>query len=223
MATTMPKSTSEYDAGQIEILEGLEPVRLRPGMYIGSTDIRGLHHLVYEVIDNSVDEAMAGVCDRILVTIQADGSVRVEDNGRGIPVKPHPKQPSKSTLEIIMTTLHAGGKFGGDGYKQGSSGLHGVGVSAVNALSEYTRVEVRREGKLHMQEYRRGVPVAPVRAVGPAVGAGTTTIFKPDLTIMETGDFQFEALAQRIREMAYLNRGLTLSLEIASGAMNRYP
>jgi DNA gyrase subunit B len=212
MATTMPKSTSEYDAGQIEILEGLEPVRLRPGMYIGSTDIRGLHHLVTEVIDNSVDEAMAGVCDRILITIQADGSVRVEDNGRGIPVKPHPKQPSKSTLEIVMTTLHAGGKFGGDGYKQGSSGLHGVGVSAVNALSEYARVEVRRDGKLHMQEYRRGVPVAPVRAIGPAVGSGTTTIFRPDLTIMETGDFQFETLSQRIREMAYLNRGLTLSL-----------
>jgi DNA gyrase subunit B len=155
---------------------------------------------------------MAGVCDRILITIQADGSVRVEDNGRGIPVKPHPKQPSKSTLEIVMTTLHAGGKFGGDGYKQGSSGLHGVGVSAVNALSEYARVEVRRDGKLHMQEYRRGVPVAPVRAIGPAVGSGTTTIFRPDLTIMETGDFQFETLSQRIREMAYLNRGLTLSL-----------
>src|SRR5437868_14566145 len=154
MATTLPpKTTSEYTAKDIEILEGLEPVRLRPGMYIGSTDIRGLHHLVYEVIDNSVDEAMAGVCDCILVTIQADGSVRVEDNGRGIPVKPHPKMPSKSTLEIVMTTLHAGGKFGGEGYKQGSSGLHGVGVSAVNALSEYTRVEVRRDGKVHMQEY----------------------------------------------------------------------
>src|SRR5690349_8050055 len=212
MATTMPKSTSEYDAGQIEILEGLEPVRLRPGMYIGSTDIRGLHHLVYEVIDNSVDEAMAGVCDRILITIQADGSVRVEDNGRGIPVKPHPKQPSKSTLEIVMTTLHAGGKFGGDGYKQGSSGLHGVGVSAVNALSEYCKVEVKREKKLHMQEYRYGKPLAPVKVVGTAVGTGTRTTFKPDLTIMETGDFQFEALAQRLREMAYLNRGVTIKI-----------
>ena len=212
MATTMPKSTSEYDAGQIEILEGLEPVRLRPGMYIGSTDIRGLHQLVYEVIDNSVDEAMAGVCDRILVTILADGSLRVEDNGRGIPVKPHPKMPSKSTLEIVMTTLHAGGKFGGDGYKQGSSGLHGVGVSAVNALSEYTRVEVRRDNKLYVQEYRCGMPVAAVKPVGPAVGTGTTTLFKPDLSIMETGDFNFETLSQRIREMAYLNRGLTLSL-----------
>ncbi len=212
MATTMPKSTSEYDAGQIEILEGLEPVRLRPGMYIGSTDIRGLHQLVYEVIDNSVDEAMAGTCDHILVTIQADGSVRVEDNGRGIPVKPHPKMPTKSTLEIVMTTLHAGGKFGGDGYKQGSSGLHGVGVSAVNALSEYARVEVRRDNKLYVQEYHAGKPVAPVRSVGAAVGTGTTTLFKPDLSIMETSDFQFETLSQRIREMAYLNRGLTLSL-----------
>ncbi|HEY7021584.1 MAG TPA: DNA topoisomerase (ATP-hydrolyzing) subunit B [Ktedonobacterales bacterium] len=212
MATTMPKSTSEYDAGQIEILEGLEHVRLRPGMYIGSTDIRGLHHLVTEVLDNSVDEAMAGACDRIAVTILADGSVRVEDNGRGIPVKPHPKMPSKSTLEIVMTTLNAGGKFSGEGYKQGSSGLHGVGVSAVNALSEYARVEVRRDNKLYVQEYRCGVPVAPVRPKGPAVGTGTTTIFKPDLSIMETGDFQFETLSQRIREMAYLNRGLTLSL-----------
>ena len=128
------------------------------------------------------------------------------------PVKPHPKLPSKSTLEIVMTTLHAGGKFGGDGYKQGSSGLHGVGVSAVNALSEYTRVEVRRDNKLYVQEYRCGVPVAAVQPVGPAVGTGTTTIFKPDLSIMETGDFQFDTLAQRIREMAYLNRGLTLSL-----------
>jgi len=212
MATTMPKSTSEYDAGQIEILEGLEPVRLRPGMYIGSTDIRGLHQLVYEVIDNSVDEAMAGVCDMILITINSDGSVSVEDNGRGIPVEPHPKSPKQSTLEIVMTTLHAGGKFGGDGYKQGSSGLHGVGVSAVNALSESCRVEVKRDKKLHMQEYRYGKPIAPVRVIGPAIGTGTRTTFKPDLTIMETGDFQFETLAQRLREMAYLNRGLTIKI-----------
>ncbi len=142
MATA--SKSSDYSAKDIEILEGLEPVRKRPGMYIGSTDIRGLHHLVYEVVDNSIDEAMAGVCDRILVTIHADGSISVDDNGRGIPVEPHPKTPSKSTLEIVMTTLHAGGKFGGDGYKQGSSGLHGVGVSAVNALSAFCRVEVRR-------------------------------------------------------------------------------
>jgi DNA gyrase subunit B len=215
MATTMPKSNksdNQYDEAHIEILEGIEHVRLRPGMYIGSTDIRGLHQLVFEVLDNSVDEAMAGAADRIALTIQADGSIRVEDNGRGIPVKPHPKVPTKSTLEIVMTTLNAGGKFGGEGYKQGSSGLHGVGVSAVNALSEYARVEVKRDGKLHVQEYRQGKPVAPVRAVGPTTGTGTTTIFKPDLSIMETGDFQFETLSQRIREMAYLNRGLTLSL-----------
>ena len=203
---------NSYTASDIEILEGLEPVRKRPGMYIGSTDIRGLHHLVYEVVDNSIDEAMAGVCDRIIATIHADGSVSVDDNGRGIPVEPHPKSPKQSTLEIVMTTLHAGGKFGGDGYKQGSSGLHGVGVSAVNALSDYCRVEVKRGGKLHMQEYRRGKPLAAVRVIGPAVGNGTRTTFKPDLTIMETADFQFDTLAQRFREMAYLNRGLTIKL-----------
>ncbi|HKS69546.1 MAG TPA: ATP-binding protein, partial [Ktedonobacterales bacterium] len=206
-------TANSYTASDIQILEGLEPVRLRPGMYIGSTDIRGLHHLVTEVVDNSIDEAMAGECDRIVITLHPDGSCSVEDNGRGIPVEPHPQRPNQSTLEVIMTTLHAGGKFGGDGYKQGSSGLHGVGVSAVNALSEYCRVEVRRKtGKLHMQEYQRGVPLAPTRVIGKAEGQGTKTTFKPDLTIMETGDFQFETLAQRFREMAYLNRGLTIKL-----------
>ncbi len=209
---TAPVSTSDYTAKDIEILEGLEPVRKRPGMYIGSTDLRGLHHLVTEVVDNSVDEAMAGVCDRIEIVIHDDGSVSVEDNGRGIPVEPHPKYPKQSTLEIVMTTLHAGGKFGGDGYKQGSSGLHGVGVSAVNALSIYCRVEVKRGGKLYMQEYRCGVPVAPVKAVGSAIGTGTKTIFKPDLAIMETADFNFETLAQRFREYAYLNRELTIKI-----------
>src|SRR6478609_5102412 len=158
--------TDEYSAKDIEILEGLEPVRKRPGMYIGSTDIRGLHHLVTEVVDNSIDEAMAGECDRILIVIGKDNSVSVEDNGRGIPVEPHPKSPKQSTLEIVMTTLHAGGKFGGDGYKQGSGGLHGVGVSAVNALSEYCKVEVKREKKLHVQEYRRGKPLTPVQVAG---------------------------------------------------------
>jgi DNA gyrase subunit B len=211
MATAKVQDNS-YGAAQIEILEGLEPVRKRPGMYIGSTDIRGLHHLVYEVVDNSIDEAMAGVCDHVLVVIAPDGSVSVDDNGRGIPVEPHPKMPKKSTLEIIMTTLHAGGKFGGDGYKQGSSGLHGVGVSAVNALSAYCRVEVKRDGKTYMQEYRKGIPQAAVAPIHSSVGTGTKTIFKPDLTIMETGDFQFETLAQRFREMAYLNRGLTIKL-----------
>jgi DNA gyrase subunit B len=215
MATvTAPTEKSEYTAKDIQILEGLEPVRKRPGMYIGSTDIRGLHHLVYEVVDNSVDEAMAGVCDRIVITINADSSVTVDDNGRGIPVEPHPQRPKQSTLEVVMTTLHAGGKFGGDGYKQGSGGLHGVGVSAVNALSEYCRVEVRRkgEGKLHLQEYRAGHPLAPVRVVGPATGQGTRTTFKPDLAVMETIDFNFDTLAQRFREMAYLNKGLTITL-----------
>src|SRR5690349_52145 len=204
--------TDVYSAKDIEILEGLEPVRKRPGMYIGSTDIRGLHQLVTEVVDNSIDEAMAGRCDMILITLNADGSVTVEDNGHGIPVEPHPKRPKQSTLEIVMTTLHAGGKFGGDGYKQGSSGLHGVGVSAVNALSDYCRVEVKREKKLHVQEYRRGKPLTPVQVVGTAVGTGTKTTFKPDLTIMETGDFQFDTLAQRLREMAYLNRGVTIKI-----------
>lgn len=203
---------NDYTAKDIEILEGLEPVRMRPGMYIGSTDIRGLHHLIYEVVDNSVDEAMAGECDRILITLHADASASVEDNGRGIPVEPHPKRPTQSTLEVVMTTLHAGGKFGGEGYKQGSSGLHGVGVSAVNALSAYCRVEVKREGTLHMQEFRQGLPVAPARAVGPVAGQGTKTTFLPDLTIMETNDFQFDTLAQRFREMAYLNRGLTIKV-----------
>jgi DNA gyrase subunit B len=210
MATV--SKASEYTAKDIEILEGLEPVRKRPGMYIGSTDIRGLHHLVYEVVDNAIDEAMAGICDRIIVTINADGSLSVDDNGRGIPVEPHAKMPNTSTLEIVMTTLHAGGKFGGDGYKQGSSGLHGVGVSAVNALSAYCRVEVRRNHKLYMQEYRHGVPSAPVKPIGAATGTGTRVTFLPDLAIMETGDFQFDTLAERFREMAYLNREVTIKV-----------
>ncbi len=205
-------AANNYGGEQIEILEGLEPVRMRPGMYIGSTDSRGLHQLVYEVVDNSVDEAMAGFCDHITVTIHADGSLTNEDNGRGIPVDPHPKRPKQSTLEVVMTTLHAGGKFGGDAYKQGSGGLHGVGVSAVNALSEWCRVEVRRSGKVYMQEYRQGKPVKPVRIIGEAEGQGTKTTFRPDLTVMETGDFNFDLLAQRFREMAYINRGLTISI-----------
>jgi DNA gyrase subunit B len=202
----------EYNSNSIRILEGLEAVRVRPGMYIGSTDIRGLHHLVTEVVDNSVDEILNGGCTHIDITIQKDGSVRNEDNGRGIPVDEHPQRPGISTLEVVMTTLHAGGKFGGEGYKQGSGGLHGVGVSAVNALSEYCRVEVKRNGKLYAQEYRQGIPQGPVKAVGKAEGTGTITIFKPDMTIMETGDFQFDVLAQRFREMAYLNRGLTIHM-----------
>jgi DNA gyrase subunit B len=204
---------NDYSGSQIEILEGLEPVRIRPGMYIGSTDSRGLHQLVYEVVDNSVDEAMAGVCDTITITIHPDGSLTIEDNGRGIPVDPHPKRPKQSTLEVVMTTLHAGAKFGGDAYKQGSGGLHGVGVSAVNALSEWCRVEIKRDGQLYMQEYRQGKPVKPVRVIGEAEGTGTKTTFRPDLTVMETRDFNFDLLAQRLREMAYINRGLTIGIK----------
>ncbi|HLY30396.1 MAG TPA: ATP-binding protein, partial [Ktedonobacterales bacterium] len=202
MATASTTTAEDYSAKDIQILEGLEPVRKRPGMYIGSTDTRGLHHLVQEVVDNSIDEAMAGVCDHITITLHTDGSVSVEDNGRGIPVEAHPQSPQQSTLEVVMTKLHAGGKFGGDGYKQGSSGLHGVGVSAVNALSAYCRVEVKRGGRRYMQEYRAGKPVAPVKPIGSAIGTGTKTTFLPDLTIMETGDFQFDTLAERFREMA---------------------
>src|SRR5262249_34056513 len=212
MATAADLKQNAYTAKDIDILEGLEPVRKRPGMYIGSTDIRGLHQLVTEVVDNSVDEAMAGVANRIVITLQNDGSVSVEDNGRGIPVEPHPKRPKQSTLEVVMTTLHAGGKFGGDGYKQGSSGLHGVGVSAVNALSDWCRVEVKRNGQTYMQEYRQGKPVKGVRVIGPAEGTGTKTTFLPDLTVMETRDFNFEVLAQRLREIAYINRGLTICI-----------
>ena len=210
--STKIAENGSYNASDIEVLEGLEHVRKRPGMYIGGTDMRGLHQLVTEVVDNSIDEAMAGICDHILVVIGADGSIMVNDNGRGIPVEPHPKFPNRSTLEIVMTMLGAGGKFGGDGYKQGSSGLHGVGVSAVNALAAFCRVEVKRGGKLYAQEYRLGKPLDSVKVVGSAVGTGTRTKFLPDLSIMETGDFQFETLSQRFREMAYLNRGLTIKL-----------
>ncbi len=211
MATEAPL---EYGVESIQVLEGLEAVRRRPGMYIGSTDIRGLHHLIFEVVDNSVDEALAGACDHIVVTIHKDKSVTVSDNGRGIPVGIHPKT-GKSALETVMTVLHAGGKFGGGGYKV-ASGLHGVGVSAVNALSEWLRVEtvpLSRDGALrrYRQEYRRGQPTMPVTEVGPAEHTGTTTTFLPDRTIFETLDYHFETLAQRFREMAYLTRGLTIT------------
>lgn len=212
-AKIAPEPKDAYGADSIRILEGLEAVRVRPGMYIGSTDVRGLHHLVYETIDNSVDEVLNGGCTHISVTIQKDGSVRNEDNGRGIPIDEHPQRPGVSTLQVVMTVLHAGGKFGGEGYKQGSGGLHGVGVSAVNALSEYCRVEVKRNGKLYAQEYAKGVPTTEVKVVGKSVGTGTITIFRPDLTVMETRDYQFDVLAQRFREMAYLNRGLTIEFK----------
>src|SRR5579883_2307219 len=200
-----------YSEQNIQILEGLEAVRVRPGMYIGATDQRGLHQLIYEVVDNSIDEVMAGEADTVTVTIHADGSVIIEDNGRGIPVAEHHQRPGLSTIEVVMTILHAGGKFGGGGY-QISSGLHGVGVSVVNALAEWCQVDVRREGRLWRQRYEKGVAVTPLLDLGPDEGTGTTTSFLPDLTVMETRDYSFDILAQRFREMAYLNRGLTISL-----------
>lgn len=200
---------STYTAEDIQVLEGLEAVRRRPGMYVGSTDVRGLHHLVYEVVDNSIDEALAGFCNRIVVAIHKDATVTVEDNGRGIPVDIHP-QTGKSALEVVHTVLHAGGKFGGDTYKV-ASGLHGVGVSAVNALSEWLEVYVQRDGKRYYQRYEHGVPVTPVQIVGTSEGTGTTTTFLPDKTIMKTLDYQYDTLAQRFREMAFLTRGLTIT------------
>lgn len=207
----MTQKGSDYSASSIQALEGLEAVRRRPGMYIGSTDVKGLHHLVWEVIDNSIDEHLAGHCSHILVNILPDNSIRVEDNGRGIPVDMHEKL-KKSALEVVMTVLHAGGKFDKDSYKV-SGGLHGVGVSCVNALSAYLRVEVRREGKVYMQEYERGKPRENVREIGETNSRGTTVIFRPDDEIFETLIYSFDTLAQRIRELSFLNNGLTIYLK----------
>ncbi|HLY67652.1 MAG TPA: DNA gyrase subunit B, partial [Chloroflexota bacterium] len=220
-----PRPAGSYSGQDIQVLEGLEAVRRRPGMYIGSTDARGLHHLVREIVDNSVDEAMAGYCDAIDITIHADNRVTVIDNGRGIPVDEQPKL-KKSALEVVLTVLHAGGKFGSGGYKV-SGGLHGVGVSVVNALSSWLRAEVRREGKMWVQEYQRGAPVEPVKPIsekevqlykpiGSAVGkppreqTGTAISFIADSTVFTELDYNSDNLSQWFREMAYLNRGLTL-------------
>jgi DNA gyrase subunit B len=208
MATNTP---AEYSAQQIQVLEGLEAVRRRPGMYVGGTDIRALHHLIYEVVDNSIDEALAGACDHIRVTIHPDNAVTVEDNGRGIPVDTHPTE-KVSALQVVMTKLHAGGKFGGGGYKV-SGGLHGVGVSAVNALSDICEVTVKRDGKLWYQQYKRGAPQAPVKAIGkaPDSSTGTTTKFLRDVTIFkEDNEYKFETLVQRFREMAFVTKGVTI-------------
>jgi DNA gyrase subunit B len=201
-----------YGAADVQVLEGLEAVRRRPGMYVGGNDVRALHHLVYEVVDNAVDEALAGVCDRIEVAIHADSSVTVKDDGRGIPTAPHPEKKI-STLELVLTTLHAGAKFGGGGYKV-SGGLHGVGVSAVNALSDWLEavVDDPRDGRRHRQRYERGVPVAPVEDVGKAQGQGTQITFRFDPTIFKDVDFRFQTLAQRMREMAFVTRGVTIQL-----------
>ncbi len=202
-------ASAGYTAESIQVLEGLEAVRRRPGMYIGSTDVRGLHHLVWEVVDNSIDEAMAGFADRIEVTLLADGSVRNRDNGRGVPVGRH--KTGKDALEVVHTVLHAGGKFGGGGYKV-SGGLHGVGVSVVNALSAWLNVESERDGKVWGQGYERGKPTGPVRELRRSDGHGTTTVFMPDSEVFESLDWSFEAISQRLRESAYLNKGVWITL-----------
>jgi len=205
------EQNTTYDESQIQVLEGLEAVRKRPGMYIGSTSVKGLHHLVWEVVDNSIDEALAGFCNRIEVVIHQDNSVTVIDNGRGIPVGMNTKL-QKSTLEVVLTVLHAGGKFGGEGYKV-SGGLHGVGVSVVNALSEHVHVKVKRDGHMYEQQYKRGVPQADIQIVGDTEDTGTEVTFKPDPEIFtETTVFEFETLQTRIREIAFLNKGIRLIL-----------
>ncbi|MCQ8902974.1 MAG: DNA topoisomerase (ATP-hydrolyzing) subunit B [Methanothrix sp.] len=203
-------SETTYDASHIKVMEGLEAVRHRPSMYIGSTDALGLHHLVYEVVDNSVDEAMAGYCKEIAVVIHGDGSVSVKDDGRGIPVDMHP-QYNRPAVEIVMTVLHAGGKFDHDTY-QVSGGLHGVGVSVVNALSEWLEVEVSRSGRTYRQRYERGRPVSELEEIGVSERTGTTVRFKPDPEIFEVTDFSFDVLSSRLREIAFLNRGLRISI-----------
>ena len=205
------KVEAKYGQEQIQVLEGLEPVRKRPGMYIGSTDSRGLHHLVTEVVDNSIDEALAGYCTLILVEINKDGSLSVTDNGRGIPTGIMPKE-GKSAVEVVLTKLHAGGKFGGEGYKI-SGGLHGVGVSCVNALSEWFEVEVRQEGKLFKMTFNRGIPQRPLAVIGSASDTGTKVTFMPDAEIFETLEFNYDTIKTRLRELAFLNKGITITLE----------
>ena len=203
---------NQYNAGEIQVLEGLEAVRKRPGMYIGSTGPRGLHHLVWEIVDNSIDEALAGYCTEINVEIYGENLIKVVDNGRGMPTDIHPKTKVSAT-ETIFTVLHAGGKFDGSSYKV-SGGLHGVGASVVNALSEYLEVYVNRGGKRHYQKFSRGKSLAPLEVVGDAEDTGTTVIFKADAEIFkETTHYDYETLRQRIQQLAFLNKGLKLNIK----------
>ncbi|WP_312460961.1 ATP-binding protein, partial [Proteiniclasticum sp.] len=204
------KVEEAYGDSNIQVLEGLEAVRKRPGMYIGSTSSRGLHHLVYEIVDNSIDEALAGYCTHIEVTIHQNNSITVVDDGRGMPIGMNEKL-GKSTVEVIMTVLHAGGKFGGGGYKV-SGGLHGVGASVVNALSETCEVEIRRNSKIYRQKFEFGNPIGGLEEVGVSEHTGTTTTFLPDKTIFDEVEYDFEILSERLRELAFLNKGLRITL-----------
>ena len=210
MSEEIEKLAKEYSADSIQVLEGLEAVRMRPSMYIGDVNEKGLHHLVYEVVDNSIDEALAGYCNDIRVTINENNSITVEDNGRGIPTAMHAKE-HKSALEVVMTVLHAGGKFDKGSYKV-SGGLHGVGVSCVNALSSTLVATIYREGKIWQQEYHKGIPVGNVKVIGETERTGTTITFLPDDSIFYVTEYKYDILSARLRELAYLNKGIRLSI-----------